>query len=100
MALESIIMDKKLSQLKQEIALELSSILKTVPALKKRNNPAVLELVFEEALHKISRLYYLCMYQVEYGTKLNSEQKNSTQDKLRQEYQTNMARLGILFTQK
>lgn len=93
-------MNQQLKKQKQEISEELSRILDKAPQLKKEQDQAVLDFNYEQAVKKLTQLYYLNYYHIDNTTSIEPKAKQGIQDNIIKEFHSNLARLMFLFEQE
>lgn len=88
-------MDKNLENEKKELGKELARILDKIPELKKKQDPAALEVNFQLAVAKLTQLYYLNFYQVDHITSLDDQAKSEVKKEIMQEYKMELVKLCL-----
>ena len=90
-------MDRELARMKQELSQEISWLLSNLPKIKKQGKKEDLEYNFEQFVSKMTRLYYLHLYQIDKITALTVDEKEKIKKNILKDYQASIAKLLVVF---
>lgn len=92
-------MDKNLENIKQQLSQELSWLLNKAISLRQTAKAEDLEFNYEQAIKKLTQLYYYNLYQIDSITNIAKSEKEIVKQNILKDWQANLVRLMVLYNQ-
>ena len=92
-------MDKNLENIKQQTSQELSWLLNKASSLRQTAKPEDLKFNYEQAIKKLTQLYYYNLYQIDSINNMAASEKETVKKNIIKDWQANLVRLMVLYNQ-